>query len=691
MTTTARAGALPHGGAGATPASRSGGRHPARPRAGVAVAIAAATPALAGGTLQLASGLPVTADILFLVVDVVVGVVYGAVAGVILSRRSHPVAWLVALTGVGGGVAALGGGWASFTTTHPGLAGQELAVALLGSAWVPGTLALFLVVPWLVRETPLGVVERVGLAAGIATTATLTVQRVLAPMWDNGPILAAVVAVGLVTAASVAWRHRRGPVAERPGLGLLAAGTAVMAVSFLPLVLVPYTGGTLVLLVPVLHLVAQALFPAALLVTVLRTRMWGIDLAISRAVLAGLLTLGLVLVYAGLVWTASRVVGSSAVAQVVAAVGVVLAVDPIRRRLEVEVRRLVWGDATSPGRAALRIGATLSAESDAHELLDRLAAAVGESLRLESVELVLGEPRVTDGADPLVAEVGRWGTPTSVPVRREVRRGVDGDSGASALGSLAVTPRPGERLDARTLEALSTLEPVVAVGLGLVRATAEVARARDAATGARLAERRLIRRELHDGIGPWLSGLRLGLQGARNVLPTDPQAADAVLAALQAEVVKRVEDVRALSRSLLPPVLEERGLGAALGELVAQHATAGFAVELDVAPTAVALGELDPRVAAAAYAVASEAVLNASRHSGATTCRLAVAVESGGTLVVVCEDAGRGRLDAPDGVGSRSMRERVRELGGELAVGPCADGTGTRVHARVPLVPAEAP
>jgi signal transduction histidine kinase len=348
------------------------------------------------------------------------------------------------------------------------------------------------------------------------------------------------------------------------------------------------------------------------------------------------------------------------------------------------VHRLVYGEASSPGRAALRIGASLTGGEDV-ELLDRLAAAVGEALRLESV--ILTQPG--DGT------AGRWGTPSSVPVERVVRQGEDGTG--EPVGVLTVTPRPGERLDRRTLDALDQLRPVLAVGLGLVRATGEVVRARDAATGARLAERRLIRRELHDGIGPWLSGLRLGLQGARNVLATDPGAADAVLAALQEEVAQRVQDVRLLSRSLLPPVLEEHGLVAALAELVDRHQRMGFAVEVRglVTDDPEALRDLDPRVAAAAYAVVSESVLNAARHSGADRCVVEVAlVEPDGVapaLVVSCLDQGSGRApDVADGVGTRSMRERTEELGGGIAIGPSPHG-GTLVRAQLPLAPAAVP
>lgn len=643
--------------------------------------VAAALPALAGAVLQLASRVPVTPDVLFLVVDVMVGLVYGCVAAVILSRRSHPVAWLIAVAAIGGGVAALGGGWAAFATAHP-VPAMGIGIALFGSAWVPGTLSLFLVVPWLVRETSLSPPAWCGLAAGTLVAAALTVQRVALPMADNALLLAAVVAMGLVTAAGVLWRARTGPIGERPGLGLLAIGTAAMALSFLPLVLVPYTSSGVVLLVPIAHLACQAVFPAAFLVTMLRNRLWGIDIAVSRAVVAGLLTLGMVVVYAGLVWGASWVVGSSAVAQVIAAVGVVLAVQPIRSWLQQRVRRLVWGEAASPGRAALRIGASLSTVRDAAEFLDELAAALGEALRLESVVLALRE-------DPESA--GRWGTASSAPLEFDVADRGGGEAG----GVIAVTARPGERLDRRSVDALERLRPIVAAGFGMVRAARDVAGARDAAVGARLAERRLIRRELHDGMGPWLSGLQLGLQGARNVLRSDPGAADTVLEALQAETAQRVQDVRMLSRSLLPPVLEERGLGHAVRELAARHAENGFAVEVAglLAGDPGLLRGLDPRVAAAAYAVISESVLNAVRHSGSSGCRVEVThTREGGAdvLAVSCSDRGSGReAGAGEGVGTASMRERVHELHGTFEIVPAGDGraSGTIVRARLPLDP----
>ena len=166
------------------------------------------------------------------------------------------------------------------------------------TTWVPGTLALFLVVPWLVRDTRLSPVAWVGLAAGTTVTLAFTASRI-ALMDHLVPFFTGVaVVLGLLAAAEVTWRRVRGPEAERIGLGWLAAGTAAMALAFLPLVL-PAQAVTLpIWFTPSLHLAAQVLFPAAIFVAVLRQRMWGLDLAVSRAVVAGGLTLGLVVVYA---------------------------------------------------------------------------------------------------------------------------------------------------------------------------------------------------------------------------------------------------------------------------------------------------------------------------------------------------------------------------------------------------------
>jgi signal transduction histidine kinase len=632
------------------------------PRAATAIAVVAWGTAVLAVVLSVVARPPLDEGLWFLAVDVMVACVYGTVAAVILARRRHPVPWLLALAAVGGGFAAVGFAYRALAAERPGLPELEALGALQGLAWVPGTLALFLVVPWLVRDHALGRAVW-GVVAGTALIVAFLVTQVVGADDTFPAFVAAIVVLGLVTAAAVEVRHRRGPVAERNGLGWLALGTALLALSFLPLAL-PW--GLLpipVWFTPALHLASQAVYPAAVLVAVLRGRMWGLQLAVSRTVLAGLMTVALTSTYVVVTWLVTLLVPGAGFGQLVGAAGVAVAVQPLRLSLHRRVHRLVHGAAASPEQVVRRLGNHLSVEGSADTLLRGLAVDVGTAMRLESVTLR------TPGADDVV-----WGmpsgTPTVVPLRHR------GDE----VGAMEVTLPGGESLGADGERTLGDLANVVATAVAVTRAAREVDDARQRLARARLEERRVIRREIHDGLGPSLAGLRLGLRGARNLLETDPAAAAELLGTLQDELDQRVDDVRTLSHSLLPPVLDELGLSAALHELAARWAEDGLTVRLHLDAEEVT----DPQLAAAAYGIVGEALVNVSRHSGARECTVRTDSSSGSLLVTVT-DPGRGiGEDVRAGVGSRAMRERAEEQGGHFDI-RSAPGTGTVVEAVLPL------
>lgn len=522
--------------------------------------------------------------------------------------------------------------------------------------------------PWLVRDSPLGRAVW-GVVAGATLIVTLVVSQAAGVEVVFSALITAVVALGLVTAAAVEWRHRHGPVAERNGLGWLALGTAVLALSFVPLAL-PWGLVDIPLWVtPALHLASQAVYPAAVLVAVLRGRMWGLQLAVSRTVLAGLMTVTLTSTYVVVTWLVTRVVPGAGLGQLVGAAAVAVAVQPARLWLAGRVTRLVHGTAATPEHVVRRLGSHLSLEGSAEALLGGLAEDVGTAMRLESVTLAV------PGEDDVV-----WGQPSGAPVDVPLRhRGQE-------VGRMVVTLPGGESLGAAGHRTLHDLANVVATAVAVTRAAREVEESRRRLASARLEERRVIRREIHDGLGPSLAGLRLALRGARNLLDTDPAAAAELLSSLQDQLDQRVAAVRTLSHSLLPPVLDELGLGAALQELAARYAEDGLTVRLDLDHEEVA----DPQVAAAAYGIIGEALVNVSRHSGAGSCTVRT-TSSSGVLTLVVSDRGRGiGEDARAGVGSRSMRERAEEQGGRLEI-HSSPGAGTSVEAVLPLgVPSRA-
>jgi signal transduction histidine kinase len=192
-----------------------------------------------------------------------------------------------------------------------------------------------------------------------------------------------------------------------------------------------------------------------------------------------------------------------------------------------------------------------------------------------------------------------------------------------------------------------------------------------------------MRRDLHDGLGPALAGVALGLDAVSRTTGQDPEAAAALAEQLKREIHASLADVRRLVEDLRPPALDQLGLvGAVLqhGQRLTERDPG-----LEVAVVANEVPPLPAAVEVAAYRIASEALNNVSRHAGARNCRVGIALDAGGSLVVEIEDDGVGLpAQASAGVGLTAMRERAVELGGTCEAVRGALG-GTRVEARIPV------
>lgn len=196
---------------------------------------------------------------------------------------------------------------------------------------------------------------------------------------------------------------------------------------------------------------------------------------------------------------------------------------------------------------------------------------------------------------------------------------------------------------------------------------------------AREEERRRLRNDLHDGLGPQLTGVALGLDLLAEAAQTNAPEAAAAAERLRAEVEDAIEEVRRLVQALRPPHLDEVGLCAALREVAERAERSGLLVDADLAED---FAPLPAAVEIAAYRIASEAITNVVRHAAAPSCTLTLRV--GHDLHLRVDDAGRSFRPATDGVGTTSMRERAEELGGTCTVGSNGAG-GCRVDARLPV------
>ena len=263
------------------------------------------------------------------------------------------------------------------------------------------------------------------------------------------------------------------------------------------------------------------------------------------------------------------------------------------------------------------------------------------------------------------------------------------------VGSLVVSGRtPKDPLTPEDVAVLAVLAGPIAVAVHASSLAAQLRESREQVVSATEDERTRLRQDLHDGIGPALSGVGLGLDAAAMQLRrTLPQAADLteLVEHLRREVAIAVADVRRIIDDLRPAALDGSDLVTALRqhELLRDdgHEGAGLRVRLDAPDD---LPPLAPDVEASAYRIALEAVTNARRHSGAGLCTVTIRCDEVLTLRVA--DDGRG-TDAVEhagaghplgsGVGMASMRARAQAAGGDCIVrfGP----SGTTVEAVLPL------
>jgi signal transduction histidine kinase len=260
-------------------------------------------------------------------------------------------------------------------------------------------------------------------------------------------------------------------------------------------------------------------------------------------------------------------------------------------------------------------------------------------------------------------------------------------AGKVHVGQLSLAVRPGleplGRADERLLDALGHVLASSAYNLGLQQA---LRRALAGAVTAREEERRHIRREIHDGIGPLLAAALLRTETAMELSPGCPSQAEA-LQKLHALQKTALTDVRSLVEGLRPPALDHGGLLSALQQHAELSAVMGAQgppiVTFEVAGD---LSVLPAAVEVAGYRIAQEAISNATKHAAAQRIVVRMSRTDNG-LAIEIEDDGIGvPADTnPSGVGRVSMTERATELGGWCTSEHSSAG-GTEVKAWLPIL-----
>ena len=484
--------------------------------------------------------------------------------------------------------------------------------------------------------------------------------------------------------AAMAWRYRtsQDPEGRRQVRWVvLAFGvsiTLVVALGMLP---------ELVLQEPLISYNAQSLLaipvPFSMAIGILKYRLFDIEAKVNRTLVYAALSALVVVIYV-LIVGASGVLFQTSDNLLISllAVGIVAVLfQPLRERLQRLINRMIYGQRDEPYEVLSDLGRRLEATLAPEATLHAIVEEVGQALKLPYAAIAL------NGIDEngVAASYGRPSDETvALPL---VYQG-------GAIGQMLLSPRgPGQPFsdtDRRLLADIARQVGVVAHG---VRLTADLQRSRERLVTAREEERRRIRRDLHDGLGPVLAGMAMKLDAARGLLSIDPKAAGEPLGDLKAQAQSAISDIRRLVYELRPPALDELGLIPAIREYASRLNGAGVKDGGNARANALAVSieppkEMPPVSAAvevAAYRIVMEALTNVARHAKAANCAVRVSNGEGDILELGIMDDGIGfTADRRAGVGISSMRERAEELGGTFVIEPVAQG-GTRVVARLPL------
>lgn len=513
------------------------------------------------------------------------------------------------------------------------------------------------------------------LTAGLATSATSTLAWI-----GNWPLAQVVIIVPtmLVTVAIIVVRHlRTTDPADRARWRLATIGIAGTA----SLGLVAFMGPVLVTGRPLLPEAAIGLITLPIPITIgwaiVHDRLFDIDVAIRRTLVYGGLSLGVVVVYLAAVATLTVALGPQEYAVSLLATGVAaLAALPLRDVLQRAVVRVLYGQRDQPVEVMRRLGTRLEWASDPAGAFPAVADTLADALRLPYVALEVADEL---GRSTVVAE--RGSARGAVQVLPLVH-------GGESVGRLLLGLRNGETAFADAeLALLGVLARQAGAAVHAQRLRDDLARSRQRLVAAREEERRRLRRDLHDGLGPALAAVAMRAEAAGVHLATRPDDARKDLDAIATEARAAVADLRRLVDGLRPPSLDELGLVGAIVDQAERLGTAGrpdggprISVEARPQP----LPELSAAVEVAAYRIAVEAVTNTVRHAAARTC--AVRLTVGEHLTVEVTDDGRGLPDPSraGGAGLESMRERAEEVGGELWLAQ-AQPRGTVVRAELPI------
>jgi signal transduction histidine kinase len=523
-------------------------------------------------------------------------------------------------------------------------------------------------------------------------------SQIAQPLLTLGVV--AVLLTGLLGLVTLLMRFRGARGEERQQLRLIAFDATLVVVLMLTLLVLDATGanedgGFDDLIWGTMAALLLAGLPITVAIAVLKYRLYDIDFVIRKTVVYAVLAGFISLVYVAIVVGLGSLFADDLVLSIAATAVVAVAFQPVRERANRFANRLVYGKRATPyevlARFSERVGGTYATE----DVLPRTARVIAEGTGAERVEVWLrvGSSWRLSATWPAEGRIAMLpAEEDDLPAFEGVDRAAPVRHQGELLGAVTVRKPASEPLTPGESKLLDDLAGQAGLVLSNARLTAELQARLDeiSARAAELrasrqrivttqdAERRRLERNIHDGAQQHLVALAVKLRLARGILERDPVKGAETLLEIRGQVDEAAETLGALSLGIYPPLLEERGLAAALE---AQAGLGALPVRID----ADGVDRLSLELEAAVYFVCLEALQNATKYAQATNVAVRLR-QAGDELRFEVVDDGIGFDPASNGPGTglTGMRDRLSVFGGTVEI-ESARGRGTTVKASVPL------
>lgn len=404
------------------------------------------------------------------------------------------------------------------------------------------------------------------------------------------------------------------------------------------------------------------ILPICLAIAVLHYRLYDIDILINRTLVYGALTVTTIGIYIFIVGYLGNLLQSfnQTVLAFLATGIVALSFEPLRERLQAGMNHLMFGERDDPVAVLTILSKRIEAALEPEATLTGIVETVGQALKLPyvAIEVFNGQ------ASNIVAEFGKLGENSEyLPLIHQ----------SKTIGQMAFARRsPNENFSKSEYKLLRNISRQTGAAVHSAKLTADLRRSRQELVTAREEERRRLRRDLHDELGPTLAGVTLRIDTARNLLENNPEATEKVLVETKGQIQDTIIDIRHLVYNLRPPALDEMGLAQAVQAFIEQQKLESLRITIE---ESVPLLSLPAAIEVAAYRIATEGITNVIRHAKASSATIRFYFENRNLIVEITDDG----IGTPDpvfsGVGFTSMRTRAEELGGQLQLMPLSPGT----------------